>query len=219
MAEDMKCSLATQCMDFSKHLASQGHYFKLTLKTDSFNFQLDIMKIGHPVTMFKKKSSPSTLTRNTRRREELLARKKYTASCDSEKEVTALDSPVAKSNSDKVTEEQEEECVLKQDTFSCNMCNYNGNSSVGMTIHKSRKHKNISQLDGETSIEQDTDCWWEKHFTSSIKVFQVYKEVLMDIKESTLNEDEKCREEERVNQARKEAFGDNFSFFPPWSNT
>ena len=40
----------------------------------------------------------------------------------------------------------------------------------------------------------------------------------MDIDESPLSEEEKVREHDNVTQARKEALGGNYSFFPPWSN-
>ena len=61
----------------------------------------------------------------------------------------------------------------------------------------------------------ETDCWWERKFKNSLKVFKVFKDVLMDIDESPLNEEDKSVERETVTHARQEALGDNFQFYPP----
>ena len=84
-----------------------------------------------------------------------------------------------------------------------------------MTIHKNRKHNSIPQLDGGNYECRRTDCWWEKRFKNPLKVFQVFKVVLLDIEESPLTEEEKCFERENMTSARKEVLGDNFKFFPP----
>ena len=61
-----------------------------------------------------------------------------------------------------------------------------------------------------------TDCWWEKRFRNPLKVVQVFKDVLINIEKSPLNEEEQCFEHESVTSARKEVLvGDNFQFFPP----
>ena len=44
-------------------------------------------------------------------------------------------------------------------------------------------------------------------------------DVLKDIEESTLDEEEKHIECKKVTNARKEAFGENYSSFPPWSGS
>ena len=66
---------ASKCMDFFQALAKQGQAFNFSLTVSSgFSFSLDTRrKAGSPVT--KKKTIPSTLRRNTRRREEFLAKK------------------------------------------------------------------------------------------------------------------------------------------------
>ena len=46
----------------------------------------------------------------------------------------------------------------------------------------------------------------------------MYIDVLKDIEKSTLSEEEKNEEREKVTNGRKTAFGDNFQWFPPWSN-
>ena len=52
--------------------------------------------------------------------------------------------------------------------------------------HIGRKHKEICQFDGEFQMERDADGWWEKNSNDSMNTFQVYKDVLDDIKESSL---------------------------------
>ena len=83
----------------------------------------------------------------------------------------------------------------------------------------SRKHRNIPQLDGYTSYEIYTDCWWVKKFKNSLKPYQIFKEVLMDIDETPLSEEEKSSERDIVIAARKEVLGDNYIFYPPWCGT
>ena len=87
-------------------------------------------------------------------------------------------------------------------------------------MHLSGKHQDIPQLDGESEsfLPRNTDCWWEKHKKNSLKMFQTFTDVLSDIEESPLGEEEKNTERDNVIQARKEALGSNYSFYPPWSN-
>ena len=89
----------------------------------------------------------------------------------------------------------------------------------GLKIHKSRKHEDIPQLDGECSTVRNTDSWWQDHRKISLNTFQKYMDVLKDIEESTLDEEEKHIECEKVTNARKEAFGENYSSFPPWTDS
>ena len=43
-------------------------------------------------------------------------------------------------------------------SFSCDLCNFQGDSNVCLKIHMNRKHRDILQLDGNTLYERDTDC-------------------------------------------------------------
>ena len=70
---------------------------------------------------------------------------------------------------------------------------------------------------GNSESRKKTDCWWEKRFKNPLKMFQVFKDVQMDIDETPLSEEKKCFERENLISARKEVLGDNFQFFPPWS--
>ena len=94
--------------------------------------------------------------------------------------------------------------------FSCDMCEFIGESSNEIKIHMSRKHNDIPQLDGGNSECRKTDCWWDKRFKNPLKMFQVFKDVMMDIDESPLSKEEKCFDHENVTSARKEVLGNNF---------
>ena len=98
------------------------------------------------------------------------------------------------------------------------MCNFKGVSSNGLKIHKGRKHENISQVDGETSPQRDTDRWWERNLSHSLKAYTTWRDVLLDIDESTLSEEEKISEREYVTNIRKEELGSNYIYCPPWSS-
>ena len=74
--EAIKNFLASQCMDYTRHLANQGHFFRFSLKMKTFSFNLDIMESRKPTSMTKKNLSPSTLARNAKRKEDFLAKKR-----------------------------------------------------------------------------------------------------------------------------------------------
>ena len=103
--------------------------------------------------------------------------------------------------------------------LACEVCGFEAASSVGLKIHTRKKHEEIPQLDGEGPYESYTDCWWINQRNDSLKCFQKYIDVLKDIDDSTLSEQEKNEEKEKVNNGRKSAFGDNFKWFPPWDNS
>ena len=134
--------------------------------------------------------------------------------------VVAVTDPVNSSNSVTTlssTESKESEAAASH--LACEECGFEAASSVGLKIHNSKKHEEIPQLDGESPYESDTDCWWINQRNDSLKCFQKYIDVLKDIDDSTLSEQEKNEEKEKVNNGRKSAFGDNFKWFPPWDNS
>ena len=74
-------SLASKCMAFCQALASQGQSFNFSISIGSdFSFSLDTRSKATTSQGTKKMSSPSTLRRNARRREEFLARKQQETS-------------------------------------------------------------------------------------------------------------------------------------------
>ena len=74
-------------------------------------------------------------------------------------------------------------------------------------MHNNRKLQTVPQLDGENSDNRDKDCWWEKKLSNFLKMFYVFKDVLMDIKKSPLNEEENILQHDNVTNARKGALG------------
>ena len=103
--------------------------------------------------------------------------------------------------------------------LSCESCNFKAVSSVGLKIHISRKHDTIPQVDGENCSPRNTDAWWEKGYKHTLKGFQMFKDVLEDIEESSLSKEEKCFEQEHITELRKKVLGSNFIYYPPWNCT
>jgi hypothetical protein len=197
-------SLASQCLALRQTLARDGQAFSFSLTVGStFTFSLDTRKTAPP-PQARKKPSPSTLRQNAKRRKKFL-----------EAEEAVLSSTDPESTLDNKPEQCE---APKVNTPKCDVCDYKCETNVRLKIHMSRKYNDIQQLDGDIFYsKRETDYYWEKKYFSSLKVFLIYKEVLMDIKESYLNEDEKAVEYEKATNARKEALGHNFSLFPPWN--
>ena len=48
--------------------------------------------------------------------------------------------------------------------FSCDMCEFVGESSNEIKIHMNRKHNDIPKLDMVNFEFRNNDCWWEKRF-------------------------------------------------------
>ena len=80
---DNDSSLAAKCLDLCQTLAGQGLAFNFSLTiSSSFSFSLDTRDKGLALATTgktKKKSSPSTLRRNARRKEAFLQRKQNPA--------------------------------------------------------------------------------------------------------------------------------------------
>jgi hypothetical protein len=94
-----------------------------------------------------------------------------------------------------------------------------------------RKHPHMEQLDGSDSIRQldgsdsiSDDLDEDDNYLTTIQywkegklgiVFQTFLDV---IEKSELTEESKDVEKAKVLEARKNAFGTDFEFFPPWSS-
>ena len=85
-----------------------------------------------------------------------------------------------------------------------------------------RKHPHIEQLDGisddldNEDIYFKTSQYWKEGKLTSI--YQTYLDVLEIIEKSELTDESKDVERAKVLEARKNAFGKDFEFFPPWSS-
>ena len=106
--------------------------------------------------------------------------------------------------------------------FLCNICDFKSNWANGLNIHMTRKHPHIEQLDGisddldNEDIYFKTSQYWKEGKLTSI--YQTYLDVLEIIEKSELTDESKDVERAKVLEARKNAFGKDFEFFPPWSS-
>ena len=111
-------TLLSKCLEFCQALTSQGQAFNFSVAIGKdFTFSLDTRsKEASPVTLVKKKASPSTLRRNAKRRREFLQRKQNR-------------SPVKPS-----------EVETGTNALSCDMCEFKPASEKGLRQHKRVKH-------------------------------------------------------------------------------
>ena len=117
--------LMTQCLDFCQALALQGKMFKFSVTVGSnFTFSLDTREGKDvPVTKIKKRSSPSTLRRNAKRREEFLNKKSPSEAAAA---ATGLETNQKLDNS-----------------FQCDQCESTFKTENGLKIHIGKTHKNV----------------------------------------------------------------------------
>ena len=129
---DEDSSLASKCMAFCQALASQGQHFNFSISTGSgFTFSLDTSRSKAVSNQkAKRKSSPSTLRRNARRREEFLAKKQQECST----RISVENSAAAKE-------------------IKCDQCEYVAASEKGLRQHIRMKHKE-SQIEVLRSLEE-----------------------------------------------------------------
>ena len=128
---DENSSLTTQCLAFCQALASKGQAinFKLTLG-NSFSFSLDTIEKTLAQEARKKKVSPSTQKRN------LLRRKKF-----------------FESKNNPSTQILEKATKSTETLKHCELCDFVASSERVLEIHMVKKHMNIDQLDGNTSLD------------------------------------------------------------------
>ena len=89
-----------------------------------------------------------------------------------------------------------------------------------------RKHSTIDQTEGNISlaindeIDDDEKYSGTKHYWTTGKlttIYQSYLDAKDIIENSNLENTIKVKEKEKVLEARKFAFGDDFRHFPPWN--
>ena len=140
-------------------------------------------------------------------------------------ETSSDDNQVVKaSETDSVVnlEDKIDESTEKAET--CFMCDFESNWKNGLKIHMARKHCNIEQIDGNNSVaseEVDDDKKYSEtyHYWKTGKLGTIYQSFLDAndiIEKSTLDEEDKMKEKQKILQARKLAFGNDFRYFPPW---
>ena len=111
-------SLLSKCLDLCQALCNQGQAFNFSVTIGKdFTFSMDTRsKEVSPVTVVKKKASPSTMRRNALRRQEFLKKKRSPSSKNSCEVETVSDAP------------------------SCDQCDYKAASEKGLKTHKRMKH-------------------------------------------------------------------------------
>ena len=86
-----------------------------------------------------------------------------------------------------------------------------------------KKHAELEKLDGNTSIREDSEeiekysetiRYWKEGKIGT--AFQSYLDAIDVIKTSNFSEDFKDVEKCKVLEARKQVFGSEFEYYPPW---
>ena len=86
-----------------------------------------------------------------------------------------------------------------------------------------KKHARIEQPDGNISfnegstideIYENTEHYWRRGWLGTI--FRTFLDANEVIDSSNLDEENKAKEKEKVLEARKTAFGENYKWYPPW---
>ena len=119
-------SLTNKCLDLCHALAGQGKAFKFSLTIgSSFTFSLDSRE-GKEILPTRKRKSPSTLRRNTKRREDFLKKKSTSESASA----TGLES--------------NQKPTMQRQGFQCDECDFQSKSENGLKIHKGKSHKEVT---------------------------------------------------------------------------
>ena len=108
--------------------------------------------------------------------------------------------------------------------FTCDHCEFETSRKTGLSIHLSKKHKEIKQLDGNNSDVEETyaELYWEND--SMGQTYKRYLDAIQDINDSNLTKEEKDQETERAKGARKDAYlkmgytVKDVEEMPPWNS-
>ena len=105
--------------------------------------------------------------------------------------------------------------------FPCNLCEFRSSWKNGLTVHDGRKHKNIEQLDGIIEADEgedepylNTESYWRQGLLG--RSFQNYIDAIKILEDSSLDNESKEIEKVAILDARKDAFGDDHKYYPPW---
>ena len=111
--------------------------------------------------------------------------------------------------------------AAEQADFPCHICDFRSTRTNGLSIHMTRKHANIEQLDGSTSVSEDLEedvkyfrtksYWKEGRLGTSYQVFLDANDI---VEKSDLSDKSK---KAKILDARKCAIGSNFKHSPSWS--
>ena len=88
-----------------------------------------------------------------------------------------------------------------------------------------KKQAQLEQLNGNTPIREDSEEIENDKYSETIRywkegklgtAFQSYLDAIDVIETSNFSEDFKDVEKSKVLEARKQAFGSEFEYYPPW---
>ena len=137
-------------------------------------------------------------------------------------EVVTADQAISDENVVSVDEKSAEKAG---NDFKCLLCDFTSNWENGLQIHMTRKHNTIEQIDGNSTFDgeetQDdkqysgTQYYWKTGRLGT--VFQSFLDANEIIENSNFETETKNQEKEKILEARKSAFGDDFRYFPPWN--
>ena len=185
------------------------------------------VQLGHvpgPVLQHSHRRGPAYQRRRERRQaaraaaeqaeEALPAQQKAS---DDVSDVSAVEATVMQK--DELAEEAKEKAEKAKGQFPCDLCEFRSNWVNGLAIHKTKKHKNVVQLDGiddldyEEDEKKESDYWKEGKIGTS---YQMYLVVIDTINKSDLTDRTKVDERRKVIEARKKALGAKYIDEPPW---
>ena len=180
----------------------------------------------HQQVRRRTRDGPSCQRRRAKRAAEREAGKATNTEEVSEGERTFCEDVEAVEASNAFAAEKVEEMNLAEqvkEIFPCDICDFCSNWENGLAIHMPRKHAKIDQLDGSSSIKEESDendvyaatiRYWKEGILGT--VFQSFLDATKVIEESDLSDKFKDVEKAKVLEARKQAFGSDFVHFPPW---
>ena len=123
---------------------------------------------------------------------------------------------------DKISEVESCELTEKVDnSFACDVCDFCSNWENGLRVHMSKKHRNIEQIDGcddeldENDAYQGSQHYWKTGWIGT--AYQTYLDAMEVIENTKFSVEVKLEERTKVIEARKEAFGSNYKYYPPWT--
>ena len=138
---------------------------------------------------------------------------------------------IAESEADKATdgEVMQENQLKKSETeqvleYECCLCQFKSKWKTGLSVHIAKMHSQIEQLDGNAEILTDegfdgkylsTKHYWAKGYLGG--GYQTYIDALEVVDDIDLSEEGRHQEKARILEARKDALGENYKYFPPWS--
>ena len=119
-------------------------------------------------------------------------------------------------------EDANEKAEQSEQEFACHICDFVSNWASGLQVHMTRKHRNIEQIDGNDSDNEDfedekyleTENYWKTGNLGTI--FQTFLNANFIVAKSDFSEENKTFENEKILEARKRAFGQNYKYYPPW---